>query len=181
MTYNFEHLKIPTFSGVNDNPIEPTNAKASNGSYIIKQFNDLTDTVQDSLNSVRDSLSYFETNLEAIQQPSAVTTWITLNPAYDSQDFYLERMQNLFLHTSQPLINVHLPSQPQPGDHFTLVNTNGATNIYLQNYGKALGDYYQSLRLIDVHLPYFFLFTGNNSYGWYCLQAERIETQVYSS
>jgi len=68
MTYNFDAIKIPTFTGINDSPVEPTATKAGNGSHLIKQYNDLVTAIQAALN----------------QLATNNTTWIQVDTNYSA-------------------------------------------------------------------------------------------------
>lgn len=115
MVYDFSHLTIATFNGINDNPVEPTEQKAGNGSHLIAKFNELVEEVVNGLNNSNNQREWTVVHTERgsytpVSGESVIIAGI-------GQDMF-------FI--------VTLPDSPTPGTNVTVLKTDDSDVVEIQ-------------------------------------------------
>lgn len=118
MNFDFDSIKIPVFTGINDNSRIPTASKAGNGSHLIKQFNDLIDLIKNAFSDLKTSSKWIVTDAD-----------------------YIANVGEKIAVRSSLSVTLTLPESPQSGDSVSLVNTNSLTSIYIAGSGIFAGMY----------------------------------------
>ncbi len=129
MTYNFDRLKIPTFPGINNQPIEPTALKAGNGAHLISLFNQLITELESALND----LSSDSGNIT--EKPWKVLETSSVN------NYQVEPSDRLILFNPDSSetrsMTLNFPDNPQPQTTFCFLTVNnfqiGFGNFYRYN------------------------------------------------
>lgn len=116
MTLDFDSIKIPVFTGINDSPKTPTVSKAGNGSHLIKQFNDLIDLIKNAFSDLKTSFRWIVTDTD-----------------------YTASVGEKIAVRASSSVTVTLPSSPQQGDSVSLINTNNLISIHISHSGLFAG------------------------------------------
>ena len=156
MSIDLQDFKIPTFAGINRNPVAPTATKAGNGSHLVQQYNGLVDKVQDSIS----------------------TNWIIIDSA--TEPYQISSSQKIvnFDYSGSSLV-LKCPESPTPGTFFIAMNTNPAVEIEITNYGFRFNGQTDIQRVyFTAELePILFLYTGDDRQGWISTHRDLIQLQ----
>ncbi|AFZ31632.1 hypothetical protein Glo7428_3145 [Gloeocapsa sp. PCC 7428] len=156
MDFDFEYLKIPVFTGINDNPVEPTETKAGNGSHLIQVINNLVDETVDGLNNLQYGLEHL---LPPINNWKLISTEVI--------DYYAQPGEKIVIISTgiDQNVNVYLPSNPPEGTEISLIKTSDSDTVQIQYNGKFCNDYPSQLFLADRYRLATVIWTGD-SFGW---------------
>lgn len=138
MSSSFNDLIIPTFPGINDQPVNPTASRAGNGAHLIKSYNDLINKL-----SVASS-----------------SNWKVIQNSYEASAG--DRL--IVPYYSEPLIIINFPLEPIPGESITVLSSNAGNPIYLGNITKYLDldvrEVKLSIRFEAIEVIYVDTYTG---------------------
>lgn len=156
MSFDFESLKIPVFTGINDNPVEPTKTKAGNGSHLIGAINTLIDETVDALNNLQYGLDHL---LPPINNWKIIPT--------DAVEYYAQPGDKIVIASTGTDRNftIHLPSNPPEGTEISLIKTSDSDTVQIGYNGKFCNDYPYQLFLADRYRLATVIWTGD-SFGW---------------
>jgi hypothetical protein len=129
---DIQYTKIPIFEDVNDTPVVPTATNAGNGSHFIRQYHQLIDETESSINTLESdvNLAFRKLNLD----------WVVVQ-----NDYIATPGDKVVFKTNAPLPGkttyyLNLPSSPPLGTNITFINTNLSITIEIRNFGRFNGD-----------------------------------------
>ncbi|PIG90814.1 hypothetical protein [Gloeocapsopsis sp. IPPAS B-1203] len=159
MSYDFEHLKVPVFTGVNDNPIEPTANKAGNGSHLIKTINDLIDETTGSLNELQSFIPSGDAQ--------SSNNWKVINA--DVGNYYAQAGDKVVIVSTgvDNNLSFYLPNHDNRpiGAAISLIKTSDSDIVEIAYNGKFCNDYPANLYLADRYKLATVIWSGDD-YGW---------------
>lgn len=147
MTFDFDSLKIQTFTGINDNPVAPTPNKAGNGSHLIARFNELIDTIQLVLESSSTNAS----------------NWIIVTDEYAARSG--DKILTYKEDNNGSGYSIYLPETPQFKDSITILHADQLSSTSLMYYHKFQGDNYNNTFINTAFEEVTLIFMGN-TLGW---------------
>lgn len=144
MPTDFNAIKIPVFSGINDVPVAPTANKAGNGSHLASKFNELVSAIQSTL-------------------ISSSNDWIVVTEEYFAKagDKILTFREN----STGGNYNIFLPETPQPTDSITLLLADPSASINLSYYHAFQGSFFDSTKITQSFEEVTLIFI-DNTLGW---------------
>lgn len=168
MSYDFSHLTIPTFPGINDTPIEPTETKAGNGSHLISKFNDFLSESYAIINFINDSVSELQNN-----PPAPPDRWIGINDGYNLQS----PSEKLFLYgqfnpaTDRTIVFHYEPSFFASVRIFNSSNCNIRISMYGRFQEQDINFVYVDSSPTPKEVGFIWL---DSSIGWICTDSSLI-------
>lgn len=173
MTFNFDSLKVPVFTNINDSPTAPTSIKGGNASHLISLYNNFVDSTQQALNSLLSSA-----NNSGNQNSSSSTEWIVVNNDYEASS----NQKVIFANYNPPsgVFEQHftLPA-PQPGLTASFISTNASIDIVVNFNGHPFGGafYYRKVYLTGKDFTQIDFIYIDNSLGWISPQRKLLSTE----
>ena len=155
MTFDFNSLKIQTFTGINDNPVSPTASKAGNGSHIVAQFNALIDALNENILS---------------------NDWIIVKDNYQA-----EANKKLLFDFNSFALRLIFPPDPKPGNQLTLLKIADTNyNLSIDLNGKPLqGTYPSAVDLIYDYTEITLIYVSPE-FGWIPNRSNILSVGYYS-
>jgi hypothetical protein len=177
MTYNFDAIKIPTFTGINDVPIEPTATKAGNGSHVITQFNALVDETESALNTLESLIPTGNNSSGGSNRYKVITD-------YDGFTEYTASVnENVIIQTGNYNFDLTLPDSANlnQGDFVTLINCSSATTIKVLGYDDMDGgNNIIQITFNESRKPVTFVWMGDY-YRWFSVDSHNILNKQYQA
>lgn len=156
MPFDPTELQVPVFTGINDEPIVPTNTNAGNGSDLISRHNLLVTRVVSAFNSISGGSSQFFPSWRIVENMNSM---FSVN---DKDRVLIDPTLNVDV--ALFLINAPL----YPGFGFSVLSTNLAINVTILGISKFNGNSLSNEKIHFSNTPRILEFIYiNSSIGWY--------------